>query len=259
MTQTHIAGVHYTHRSNINSAKCKNGLRCLGAAFVGAIALFAAFPYLDIAVSHLFGSQSVGFPLRSNSGWEAVRQFFIWVTNGSIAALFAVWVLPRVRPSMAKGRAALCRVAGFSVLAYLLIPGVLVNGLIKPIWARARPHAITDFGGLLDYTSPFQLSDQCQSACSFVSGETSALFTCATLATLFLVPRLSAKWRALTLWSLWGMAVFGSLLRIAVGAHFLSDVVFSAILSSAVVLALALRLAAVPQDAGAKFAKVTAL
>lgn len=224
-----------------NRAAARRGLYGLGVAFVLAIAVFALFPQLDIATSALFGGPT-GFPLRPSVLWEDIRQFFIIVTNGAILLLLACWLVLRLRKAPEHGRGVLCQIAGFSALAYLIIPIVLVNGMIKPLWARARPYHIDTFGGTLSFTSPFELGGQCHSACSFVSGETSALFTCATLAALFLVPMLAAKWRVPSLWAIWGLAGFGSLLRIVVGAHFLSDVVFSAILSSAIVLALALRL-----------------
>ncbi|MGO4908543.1 phosphatase PAP2 family protein [Pseudorhodobacter sp. W20_MBD10_FR17] len=243
-----------------NRAATRRGLYGVGVAFVLAIAMFALFPRLDLATSALFGGPN-GFPLRPSMLWEDVRQFFIIVTNGTILLLLACWLVIRLRKAPGKGRGAFCQIAGFSAFAYLIIPIVLVNGMIKPLWARARPYHIDAFGGTLGFTSPFELGGQCHSACSFVSGETSALFTCATLAALFFVPMLAAKWRVPSLWAIWGLAVFGSSLRIVVGAHFLSDVVFSAILSSAVVLALALRLSAGPDlpESRTSPSKVTAL
>jgi len=231
---------------NFNRAAGRRALYWLAGAFAAAIAVFVLFPQLDIATSALFGS-ATGFPLRPSVLWEDVRQFFIIVTNGSIVLLLFCWLVLRLRKAPELGRSAFCQIAGFGALAYLLIPGVLVNGMIKPLWARARPYNIDVFGGAFGFTSPFELGGQCRGACSFVSGETSALFTCATLAALFFVPMLATKWRIPSLWTIWGMAGFGSLLRIVVGAHFLSDVVFSAILSSTVVLALALRLSAGPR------------
>ena len=243
-----------------NRAASRSALYWLAGAFAAAIAVFALFPQLDIATSSLFGG-ATGFPLRPSVLWEDVRQFFIIVSNGSIMLLLACWLVPRLRKAPEQGRGAFCQIAGFGALAYLLIPGVLVNGMIKPLWARAWPYNTDVFGGTFGFTSPFELGGQCHGACSFVSGETSALVTCATLAALFFVPMLAAKWRIPSLWTIWGMAGFGSLLRIAVGAHFLSDVVFSAILSSTVVLALALRLSAGPRPRENRSvpAKITAL
>lgn len=221
---------------------CKIGLICLAICMLAAIAVFVSFPQLDLQTSAYFGEHITGFSSRPSLVWEAVRQVFIFITNGAILVLLAYWLALRLRPSWQKDRRKLSRIAGFSALTYLLIPGVVVNGLIKPLWGRVRPYNIVEFGGSFGFTSPFEIGGQCTKACSFVSGETSALFTCATLALLFVVPALAKEWRRLAVWAIFGAAAFGSALRIAVGAHFLSDVVFSAILSSALVLMFALRL-----------------
>jgi lipid A 4'-phosphatase len=238
---------------------CKSGLIWLAVCMLAAVAVFAIFPQLDLQTSIYFGDHIKGFSLRPSPAWEAVRQVFIYVTNGAILILLACWIALRLRPSWKAMRAELCSIAGFSALSYALIPGVVVNGLIKPFWGRARPYNIVDFGGALHFTSPFEIGGQCTKACSFVSGETSALFTCATLALLFLVPKLAKKLQGPAVWVIFGLATFGSALRIAVGAHFLSDVVFSALLSSALVLMFALCLPSPHRrsSAGQKIAQIT--
>jgi len=225
----------------VSKAVGKRALVWLIAALCAAIATFALFPQLDVQTSAVFGSQATGFPLRGNPFWEGVRQFFIYATNGPILVLLICWLVLRIRPSLIKGGVGFRRVAGFSALAYLLIPGVVVNGLIKPLWGRARPYNTVEFGGSLNFTSPFEVAGQCSHACSFVSGEASALFTCATLAFLFIVPLFAKKVQLPVAALIFGLAVAGSALRIVVGAHFLSDVVIASLLSSAIVFALALR------------------
>lgn len=249
----------YGMMPNIDRQVCKNGLIWLGLGLLVSIAVFAFFPQLDLQTSAYFGGQITGFSLRPNPFGEAVRQIFIYVTNGAILILLACWIALRLRPSWKAKRAELCSIAGFSALSYALIPGVAVNGLIKPFWGRVRPYNIVDFGGALHFTSPFEIGGQCTEACSFVSGETSALFTCATLALLFFVPKLAKKLQRPAVWVFFGLALFGSALRIAVGAHFLSDVIFSALLSSTLVLMFALRLSApVPRSsAEQKIAQIT--
>lgn len=224
----------------INREMCKSALVLLGVGLLASVTVFAAFPQLDDAASAAFGGTPSGFPLRSSALLEALRQVFIYITNGSILILLGCWALSILRPKLLKRGDFFRRVCGFSVLAYILIPGVVVNGIIKPLWGRVRPYNTVEFGGAQHFTTPFELSGQCSKACSFVSGETSALFTCALLALLFIVPRIAKNWRGPMVTLILGSAVFGSGLRIFVGAHFLSDVVFSALLSSALVLALAL-------------------
>jgi lipid A 4'-phosphatase len=244
---------------NIDRQACNNGLIWLGLGLLVSIAVFAFFPQLDLQISAYFGDHITGFPLRPSPFWEAVRQVFIYATNGVILLSLLCWIVHRLRPSWRSQRTEFCRIAGFSALTYLLITGVVVNGLIKPIWGRFRPFDVVEFGGTSHFTSPFEIGGQCTKACSFVSGETSALFTCATLALLFLVPKLAKKLRRPAVWVIFGLATFGSALRIAVGAHFLSDVVFSALLSSALVLMFALCLPSPHRrsSAGQKIAPLT--
>ena len=244
---------------NFDRHACKSGLIWLAMCMLVAIVVFAAFPQLDLQTSAYFGDHFSGFSLRPSPLLEAVRQAFILLTNGAILILLACWVALRLRPFCITNRPNLCRIAGFSALTYLLIPGVVVNGLIKPLWGRVRPYNIVEFGGSLGFTSPFEIGGQCTRTCSFVSGETSALFTCATLALLFIVPALARAWRRPAALAIFGLAIFGSTLRIAVGAHFLSDVVFSALLSSALVLVFALLLSATVRhpSAAQKIAQIT--
>ncbi len=50
-------------------------------------------------------------------------------------------------------------------------PRRLVNGLLKRSFGRARPVQIRPFGGDGPFTQAWEVSDYCQSACSFVSAE----------------------------------------------------------------------------------------
>jgi hypothetical protein len=134
-----------------NRAIGRRGLYGLGVAFIAAIAMFALFPQLDIATSALFGGPT-GFPLRPSVLWETIRQFFIIITNGAILLLLACWLVLRLRKAHEQRRSALCQISGFGAFAYLVVPVVLVNGMIKSLWARARPYNIDTFGGTLGFT-----------------------------------------------------------------------------------------------------------
>lgn len=198
------------------------------ATLVGCALIFLAFPGIDLAVSGIFFNPTLGFPVGQAWLGRAARAACITLTDGTILVTLALLMGSFYWPPL---RDLPRREMAFSVLTYLMIPGILVNAVIKPIWGRARPINITEFGGNLRFTAPFEVSDQCHSACSFVSGETSALFTVATLLVLLVVPRLppSNREQAIALIAL--IALSASALRIAFGAHFLSDVVFAALIS----------------------------
>ena len=59
--------------------------------------------------------------------------------------------------------------------AFCFGPGLVVNGVLKAFWGRARPSQILEFGGAAQFTPPVQIADQCARNCSFVSGEASGV------------------------------------------------------------------------------------
>ncbi|MCP4185042.1 MAG: phosphatase PAP2 family protein [Hyphomicrobiales bacterium] len=110
----------------------------------------------------------------------------------------------------------------FLTIASLIGPLLLSNVLLKDNWGRARPRQVLEFGGDLQFSPPILLSDQCQTNCSFVSGEASSMFM-VFISLAFVVP---LRRRLLVLATI----VLGSLsglMRIGFGGHFLSDVIFA--------------------------------
>ena len=99
---------------------------------------------------------------------------------------------------------------------------LIINLFLKKFWGRARPGDVLEFGGKDDFSSWYQISDACTSNCSFVSGDAAVGFS---LIALYLVSN-NLKYVYLSI-------IFGfilGLIRIAEGGHFLSDVIFSAII-----------------------------
>jgi lipid A 4'-phosphatase len=129
-------------------------------------------------------------------------------------------------------------VLGFMSMVYLLVPGFLVNFLFKQHWGRARPRDILEFGGSAHFTPPFTIADQCTGSCSFMSGETSAIFTVATLVIVLFLPGMRPRFHLVAFVIICLIAIVGAGLRVAFGGHFLSDVIFAALLSVAATLAL---------------------
>lgn len=196
--------------------------------------VFAAQPGLDIATSAAMFDAQHGFWLAGTLWAEVLRQA-IWALGlgllvGCLAmAAISATLRLRLRPALWM-RAAGCLLIG---------PGLLVNGLFKAYWGRARPRDITEFGGTAQFTPPVQITDQCTANCSFVSGE-GALAIMAALVVWALCRRLTPAPRARhALFA--GLALFamtGAGLRIAMGAHFLSDTIFAGLICGYVWLAL---------------------
>jgi membrane-associated PAP2 superfamily phosphatase len=111
------------------------------------------------------------------------------------------------------------------VLAVVLGPGLLVNGVLKPLWGRPRPAQADLFGGSRPY-QPWWQPGHAGGGRSFPSGH-AAMGYVLVLVTCLVPPRRSAWLRGLVLG---GVLAYGSLLgatRIIQGGHFLSDVLWS--------------------------------
>ncbi|AXC49477.1 phosphatase PAP2 family protein [Paracoccus suum] len=208
--------------------------RLIAGSIIGlliAVAFFAAMPQADLAVSNLFGTVK-GFPVAHQPLWVAMRNGFILTTDGTMIALLLILVHNLVRPARARLEN---RAISFALLSYALGPGLVANGIFKSFWGRARPRNILEFGGQHLYSSPLLPSDQCSVNCSFVSGEGSAVTALALVALLLAWPRLGRDQR---IWAVVAALLYagcGSILRVVFGGHFLSDVIFAALMMGIVV------------------------
>jgi lipid A 4'-phosphatase len=150
------------------------------------------------------------------------------VTMLAVAPAVAVLVVKLFWPKRATIMPA--RAALFLVVSLVLGPGLLVNTVLKDHWARPRPGMVTDFGGNMTFRPWWDPRGACADNCSFVSGETSSAVWLAAPALLVPLP-----WRfaALT-----GVAVYAAgiaAMRLLLGGHFLSDVLFAAIFTGLVI------------------------
>jgi len=178
---------------------------------------FALLPGVDIAVSGLFYDPRSGFVAASDPMLKLLRQSSTWVLGLTVLGLIVV----AVRGWWTGWREA--RRALFLITGLVLASGVLVNGVFKSLWGRARPIQIEAFGGEADYTGAWQITDQCLSNCSFVSGEASSAAWLAAVAVVMTPP----AWRATVIPAAFAYAAALSFNRLLFGGHFLSDIVLS--------------------------------
>ena len=204
-------------------------MRSLLAAIALLAALLGLAPALDLAASSLF-HDGAGFPLSDNDAAEALRQGLWWAAIGAFLGSVALWAVSLVRPVLMPAGE-----WGWGALAFLLGPGLLVNGLLKEHWGRARPRDVAAFGGEDAFTPWWQPADQCASNCSFVSGEASAGAALALVLWVWLSPRVP---RAPLLAALLLLVAASGGMRLAKGAHFASDVLMAWLLTALVGLAL---------------------
>ena len=190
------------------------------------LVLFGVWPRLDVAVSGLFHDPGRGFWL-ADLGVVEVPRMLLWDAAGLFCVLAAIGLTAALvlrRPALGLP----ARLWAFVLALFVAGPGIVVNGLLKEFWGRARPDAIVLFGGDRRFTGPFLPADQCARNCSFVSGEAAAAMAMGIglyVILRHLRPRLSpVVWRAGV-----GIAVavpvLGAALRVVAGRHFLSDVI----------------------------------
>jgi lipid A 4'-phosphatase len=188
----------------------------LGLAFYFA-------PEIDLGVSSLFYTPAKGFVLGSRSSTK-VLPFIPWVTIVFVSLLLLLLMGNLVagwRNRQPTAHLQSIKRILFLLLTLILGPGLLINVIIKRQSGRTRPIRVEAFGGDRQFTPAFVTTGACNSNCSFVSGEAAMGYY--FLAFLFVARK--RRWAiALAAYSL-GTAI--GVLRIAQGAHFLSDVIFA--------------------------------
>ncbi len=185
-----------------------------------ATALFAGGG-LDLAAARIFyrADGSNPWPLGGQMPWSLLYRMAPWITAslvlGGLAALAAgYW----------RRHGALRRQATFVLLALVIGPGLLINGVFKDHWDRPRPRDVVQFGGAAHY-APAPLP-----------GEGGKSFPCGHCSVGFLYglgwwiwsgarPLLAAASLGVGL----AMGIALGIGRMAAGGHFLSDIVWSAL------------------------------
>jgi membrane-associated PAP2 superfamily phosphatase len=117
------------------------------------------------------------------------------------------------------------RACALLVLAVVLGPGLLVNGILKPLWGRPRPHQVQVFGGSQPYRHWWQPGNL-GGGKSFSSGHTAMGFVLLAGACL-VSPRRPSWWHRLALASVLAYGSLVGVARVVQGAHFVSDVLWS--------------------------------
>jgi lipid A 4'-phosphatase len=193
--------------------------------------IFAADPSLDLQVAAFFRELVSHAEMRPlHRVIEIMRELgplmIVAAVVPAVVALVMKMFWPR-RPTLISSTSAL-----FLITSLALGPGLLVNALLKETWARPRPGMVTEFGGDYAFKPWWDPRGTCDSNCSFVSGETSSAAWLSAPALLVPPP-----WRYVALGAagIYAVAVAG--MRMLVGGHFLSDVIFAGIFTGLVIWA----------------------
>ncbi len=185
--------------------------------------VFRCFPNIDLYVSNLFYNTETRFAYK-NSTISDIFYFGVpYLANIIIVSsllLLIVKLILRGKLKFIKLRSIL-----FIVITLALGPGLLVNAILKENVGRARPIAITEFGGKQKFTPAFMIVNECDTNCSFVSGHASFGFFLMSFAFL-----IANKRKRLMAWiALLILASYTAFSRVMDGAHFLSDIIFAGI------------------------------
>lgn len=187
------------------------------------------FPKIDLTVSSWFYDPAITtFPARTEPFYEWVRRAMPYVLFAIIGYVIAIWAAGEWLKDTIFGVSR--RITAYLVLTLALGPGLVVNVILKDSWGRPRPSTIREFGGPDYYVPPLVMTDQCDHNCSFSSGHGALGFWPVALA--LLAP---PAWRPFAVLATLAFGAMVGFVRIAQGGHFLSDVVFSAIVTVAII------------------------
>ena len=188
---------------------------------------------LDVRLQSLFHTPASATPWAWESWplWRFLYRFGTWPALLVALVGLLVFALARRHPGLAPWR----RHGLYLFLALALGPGLLVNTIFKDHWGRPRPRQTQDFGGRWEFQRILENGAPGRGK-SFPCGHSSTGYY--FVAFYFLLRR---RRRALALAALAGSAAYGTLIglaRMAAGAHFASDVLWSAVFPAAAAFAL---------------------
>jgi len=196
--------------------------------------LFMAHPQWDLAVARM--AYGDGRFWADRGGLVHALRMIFW--NAALVMVVVAIIALSLAHSYAWPRRLLpAREWNIILWAFIIGPGLLVNVLLKGFSQRARPYDLLSFGGDKFYAPIGQLSGQCDTNCSFVSGEVSGT-TAFCLAMVILIqhhqPRLGARWTRAAYGALAASLAYVIGHRVLSGGHFLSDALLAALFTALV-------------------------
>jgi lipid A 4'-phosphatase len=193
----------------------------LFALTIVTLVVFALWPEIDLyAARGLY--DITGF--QHTTLERTVRSFFKYTPFVFLAAFIALYGLRRLGTAVAyapSGRQLIFLIASMAVG-----PALVVNVGLKDNSDRPRPIYTREFGGDFDFRPWYRFDGDCRKNCSFASGE--AATAAWMVAPASLVPPPAQPF------AIAGALLFGaaaSLSRLAIGHHYLSDVLVGALIA----------------------------
>lgn len=201
-------------------------LIALVAALVVVGAVFALWPGLDLAVTRVFYDNGGfwGDGIAARDARDILRLAPFWL----LGVLALLWLARRWT-----GRIAAPSLGALVFLGASLTvgSGLIVNLGLKDHSHRPRPVHVREFGGDQEFRPWDRIDGACRHNCAFASGE-------AASGAWMIAPALLAPppFQGIAIAGAIVYAVATSVLRVAFGGHFLSDVLMGGLISAIVVL-----------------------
>ncbi len=178
-----------------------------------------AGPSLDLYVSALFYKGAAQFELQS---FDLASILFRDILLPLI--LIYILILPIVGHFFKIDRIFFNFKFSIKEIALLWISQIIsvlifVNLILKNFWGRARPNDVVELGGKESFSPWFEISNACETNCSFVSGDASVGFS---VIILYFITR-----KIIFLYASFVAGFVFGLIRIMAGGHFLSDIFFA--------------------------------
>jgi membrane-associated phospholipid phosphatase len=196
------------------------------ALAASTLVVFALWPGLDLAVAHYFYRDGGFFGAGSYERFG--RDFFRVTPFVVLTAYAALWFAKRrgIRLWWApSGRAVI-----FLIATIAIGPGLIVNLGLKDHWGRPRPYQTEGLSGQDPFRPWYETDGACKRNCSFVSGEAATGFWMVAPASVLPPP-----WRGPAIVAAFAFGAGASLLRLAFGGHYLSDVLLGGLITLIVI------------------------
>lgn len=198
------------------------------------VAVLSTLPFwltdLDIRAARAFYTpmppelgREASWPLGQSTFFNGLYMIGSALSWGVLLVTMLAYAVPAVRK-----RPLLRQIALTTLATVALGTGLFVNGLGKDFTGRPRPRTIEEFGGHAQYRAPLQLGTPGVGK-SFPCGHCSAGFAVGAVGLAVMAARPALGLGIIVASLVFGLAMGAA--RMAAGAHFLSDVLWSGILT----------------------------